>query len=188
MPKFGPGTLVFGATGSEFDVSCAVNSMSIEVSKDVGDPRTMLCGTVKPGATTYSWDLNGNLDIDSQDPEGFFRFSQDHAGEQVPFVFVPNTPTETSASGVVVVDPLNFGGDEYGTDMNSDIEFAVVGQPEYTYPDVAPAGFNAFAASVEVGTKAGTVSKDTAAALAKLRKTYKIADPAPAAAAGGADG
>lgn len=176
MPKFGPGTLIFGSTGSEFDVSCAVNSLTISPSKNQGDSRTMLCGTVKPGATTYEYALSGNLDIDSDDPAGFFRFTQENAGTQTPFVFVPNTPSETAASGVVVVDPLEFGGDEYGADMASDIEFSLVGAPTYTYP--AEAGGDAFARTVtNGGSKAGTVSKDTAAALAKLRKSVGVAEP-----------
>lgn len=178
MPKFGPGTLTFGATGSELDVSCNVNSLTIETTKNQGDSRTMLCGTVKPGAITYEYAMNGNLDLDSELSDGFFAFSQDNAGEQVPFIFVPNTPSETSAAGVVVIDPLSFGGDEYGADMASDIAFTVVGKPEYTYPAAAPEGFAAASAVTHGNRKAGSVTPETAAALAKLRKKAATAAPA----------
>lgn len=175
MPKFGPGTLVFGEAGTEFEQSCNVNSLTIEATKNQGDSRTMLCGTQKPGSITYEYAMNGNLDIDSEDPEGFFAFTQANAGAQTPFVFVPNTPTETAASGVVIVDPMNFGGDEYGEDMNSDIEFTLVGQPSYTYPE-APAALSAGAlGTVTHGNrKAGTVTKETAAALTKLQAKYRV--------------
>jgi hypothetical protein len=177
MPKFGPGTLTFGAAGSELDVSCNVNSLTIETTKDQGDSRTMLCGTVKPGSITYEYAMNGNLDIDSELSDGFFAFSQANAGEQVPFVFVPNTPSETSASGVVVIDPLSFGGDEYGADMASDIAFTLVGRPEYTYPETPPAGFAASTLATHGNRKVGTVTDETAAALAKLRKKTGTAEP-----------
>lgn len=181
MPKFGPGTLVFGAEGSEFDISCSVNSLTIETSKNQGDSKTMLCGTTKPGSITYEYAMNGNLDIDSEDPEGFFRFTQEHAGEQTPFVFTPNTPTETSAAGVVIVDPLSFGGDEYGADMSSDIEFTVVGQPTYTYPTETPAVVAALGgATVNHGSrKAGSITKETQAALERLQARHNVM-PAPA--------
>lgn len=181
MPKFGPGTLTFGAEGSEFDQSCQVNSLAIEVSKDAGDSKTMLCGTVKPGRITYEYAMNGNLDVDSDDPAGFFRFTQEHAGEQTPFVFIPNTAAETSASGVVIVDPLDFGGDEYGTDMSSDIEFTVVGQPAYTYPDEALTLSAGALGSVTHGNKkAGSISDSTAAALAQLRAKHGLSSSTPA--------
>lgn len=197
MPKFGPGTLVFGETGSEFDVSCNVNSLSIEASKNQGDSKTMLCGTTKPGAVTYEWELSGNLDIDSGDPEGFFRFTQEHAGEQAPFLFVPNTPTETSAAGVAVIDPLSFGGDEYGADMASDVAYTVVGRPEYTYPAAAPEQLAAGALDVRYGGEnVAPVTDATRAAVAKLTAKYAPgggstapapAPPSSSASSGGSD-
>lgn len=183
MAKFGPGSLIFGDEGSELDQSCQVNSLTITASKDQGDSRTMLCGTSKPGALTYEYSMTGNLDTDTEDAEGFFAFTQANAGSQVPFVFIPNTPTETSAAGVVIVDPLDFGGEEYGEDMNSDIEFTIVGQPEYTYPaaPVTPAALS----SVRHGSrKAGSITPQTRAALdalkAKQGGSQTSTTPAPA--------
>lgn len=137
MPKFGPGTLTFGEEAASIDASCQVNECTLEPDKETGDSKTMLCGTVKPGVTTYTWTLNGNLDVDSDDPEGLFAYLDAHAGEQVPFNYTPSNGG-TEAAGVIVADPLAFGGDEYGADMSSDFEFDVVGKPTYTYPTATP--------------------------------------------------
>lgn len=132
MPTFGPGTLQLGETGTPIDVSCLVNSMRIAMSKDQGDDTTKLCGTVKPGKITYTYALSGNIDIDPEDPAGVFVTSQSVPGTQVPFTYTPNTEEGTTATGTVIIDPLDFGGDEYGVDMTSDLEWAIVGKPTYT--------------------------------------------------------
>ena len=80
MPKFGPGTLKLGETGAEIDCSCLVNSFTIAMTKDQGDDTTKLCGTVKPGAITYTYAATGNLDIDTDDPAGIFFLSQTNPG------------------------------------------------------------------------------------------------------------
>lgn len=143
MPVFGPGTLQIGAVGSEIDVSCLVNSLRITASKDEGDSTTKLCGTVKPGKISYTYSLSGNLDVDSDDPDGLFALSQLAPGSEAPFEFTPNTAAETSATGTLIVDPMDFGGDEYGDDMTSDIEFTIVGAPTYAFPAAAPAARSA---------------------------------------------
>lgn len=137
MPVFGPGTLKIGATGSEIDVSCFVNSLKITASKDEGDSTTKLCGTVKPGKITYTYAMEGNLDVDADQSDGLFALSQASPGTQQPFEFIPNTAAETAAKGTLIIDPMDFGGDEFGDDMTSDIEFTVVGAPTYTYPTPA---------------------------------------------------
>lgn len=134
MTVLGPGTLKFGSVGSEIDVSCNVNGCRITSDKNQGDSKTMLCGTVKPGSTTYSWKLAGNLDIDvDAGADGFFALSQLSPGTSVAFEFVPNTTDGTAASGKVIIDPLDFGADEYGSDLSSDFEFALDGKPEWDW-------------------------------------------------------
>lgn len=133
--NLGPGLLTIGAIGADqHDISCLINNARITTEKDQADPRTHLCGTSSPGAITYTFALSGNLDVDIADADGFFAFSQDHAGEQHPFTFTPNTAATTSAAGNLVVDPLEFGADEYGDPLDSDFEFSVIGKPTYTYP------------------------------------------------------
>lgn len=135
--KFGPGTLQLGETGSEIDASCLVNSLTITNDVDEGDSVTKLCGTVQPGARTYTYHLEGNLDTDQDvGADGLFALSQVAKGTEVKFTFTPNTEEGTSVAGIVIIDPMDFGADEYGAWMASDITWALVGDPTYTWGGV----------------------------------------------------
>lgn len=137
--KLGPGTLSIGATGTAIDVSCLINNATIAASKDQGDSVTKLCGTVKPGATNYTYALSGNIDTDVALDTGFFALSQSAPGSEQDFTFTPHDPdgtgtgTGTTATGTLVIDPLDFGGDTMGETMTSDFEFSIVGAPAYSY-------------------------------------------------------
>lgn len=148
--KLGPGLLTIGATGSEVDVSCLINSATITADKNEGDSVTKLCGTTKPGAITYAFHLDGNIDTDIALSTGIFALSQTHPGDQYDFTYTPNdeftapATAATSATGVLVLDPLDFGGDTMGEYMSSDFSFTIVGQPEYAYGDgLVPASASA---------------------------------------------
>lgn len=137
--KLGPGTLTIGATGTEIDVSCLVNNLVITMSKDKADDTTKLCGTVRAGAITYTYELDGNLDTDIGTDAGLFALSQSAAGTEQAFTFTPSTDAGTSATGILVIDPMDFGTtDDYGSDLTSDIAWSLVGKPEYTYGTVTP--------------------------------------------------
>jgi hypothetical protein len=139
VATLGPGTLTIGATGSEIDVSCLVNNLVIVMSKDVTDPTTKLCGTVRAGKTTYSYELDGNLDTDIGTDSGLFALTQSAPGSEQDFVFTPSTEAGTSATGKVVIDPMDFGTtDDYGSNLTSDIAWALVGVPTYTYGTTTP--------------------------------------------------
>ena len=131
----GPGTLTIGETGTPIDISCLINNAVIAASKNQGDSTTKLCGTVKPGAVTYDYTLGGNIDTDVAESTGFFALTQSMAGQELSYSFTPNTEAGTSAAGVLIVDPLDFGGDTSGETMVSDFEFSLVGVPAYTYGD-----------------------------------------------------
>jgi hypothetical protein len=134
----GAGELTIGLTASPIDVSCLVNNAVIAASKDQGDSETKLCGTVKVPKPTYTYELSGNMDTDVADPDGFFALSQASPGEEYDFAFTPNTDAGTAATGRLIVDPLDFGGDTTGETMKSDFTFTVVGVPTYTFtPPVA---------------------------------------------------
>lgn len=137
--KLGPGTLTIGATGTPIDVSCLVNNAVISATKDEGESTTKLCGTVRPGAITYTYSLSGNVDTDVNDPAGLFALSQLEAGGEQSFTFTPSTEAGTVATGTLVIDPLDFGGDTTGETMTSDFEFSIVGAPTYDFDGAAVA-------------------------------------------------
>lgn len=138
--NLGPGELTIGATGTPIDVSCLINNATIAATKDQGDSVTKLCGTVVPGSVSYTYALSGNTDTDISDPAGLFALSQSAPGTQQPFTFTPSTEAGTVATGTLVIDPLDFGGDTTGETMTSDFEFALVGKPVYDF-DGLPAEF-----------------------------------------------
>lgn len=135
--ELGPGELLIGATGTPVDVSCLVNNARIAAEKDEGDSTTKLCGTVRPGSVNYTYSLSGNVDTDVAIADGFFALTQTAPGSEQAFTFTPSTDAGTSATGTLVIDPLDFGGDEMGTLMTSDFEFTIVGAPTYAYGDAA---------------------------------------------------
>lgn len=182
MTTFGPGVFQVGEVGSEIDASCLVNSLRIAMSKDEGDSTTKLCGTVKPGKITYTYALSGNVDTDVATSSGLFALSQAAAGTEVPFTFTPNSADETTASGTLVIDPLDFGADEYGDDLNSDFEWTLVGKPTYTYPDETPDTLQAFSRQVVNGAPAVGVKPDTTTAAASSSTKTKTAEPVSAGA------
>lgn len=148
--KLGPGELKIGETGTEVDVSCLVNGMKITNEKDQADSTTKLCGTVVAGSTTYTYTLEGNVDIDPAEVSGLFRLCQSDPGGEYPFTFTPNTADGTAAAGRLIVDPLDFGADEYGADMTSDISFSIIGAPTFTYAAPPPLADAAAAAAEDV--------------------------------------
>ena len=129
----GPGVLKIGETGTEIDVSCLVNNAVIAAEKTQGDATTKLCGDVRAGSVTYDYTLSGNMDTDITDTAGFFALTQAEPGSQLTYTFTPSTDGGTTATGTLIIDPLDFGGDTTGETMTSDFEFALVGKPTYTY-------------------------------------------------------
>jgi hypothetical protein len=136
--KLGPGILKIGATGSEIDASCLVNNATITHDKNETDATTKLCGDVRPGGVTYTYKLTGNVDTDVADDAGLFALSQDSPGSQQLFTFTPSSAEQTTATGTLVIDPLDFGAGEMGADLTSDFEFSIVGKPVYDYGATGP--------------------------------------------------
>jgi hypothetical protein len=129
----GPGTLTFGETGAELDASCQVNNAKITPTKNQTDSTTKLCGTEVPGNTSYTFALTGNVDQDVAQAAGLSALCWDNAGTETAFTFTPNTAAGATATGRCILDPLDFGGDEYGANMTSDFEFSCVGKPAITW-------------------------------------------------------
>ena len=132
MPALGPGTLKIGETATLVDASCLVNSARITATEEEGSSRTMLCGTQKITPGTITYEFTGNVDIDPATASGLFVLSQEQAGTEVDFELTPNTADTTKAVGSLVIMPLDFGGDEYGADLNSDFTWKIVGAPTYS--------------------------------------------------------
>jgi hypothetical protein len=128
--KLGPGTLTLGETGTLQDASCQLTGGVVAWDKDRADDVTVLCGDVVAGATTYTATLSGNFLQDLEDEAGLVAWSWEHKGEQVTFVYTPNTAAGAAVSGSLIVDPIDVGStDDFGATMSSDFEWDVVGEP-----------------------------------------------------------
>lgn len=136
--QLGPGSLSIGAVASSIDVSCYINNVGIEVSKDTTDQTVKLCGTARPGVTTYTYTLTGNVDVDLANASGLMALSWDSPGTSQAFEFTPNTELDVVFTGNLVIDPLNVQADEYGADLTSDFSWTIVGKPVVTRPPVVP--------------------------------------------------
>lgn len=129
VKALGPGLLTIGATGEEVDVSCQITAMRIAWDKDADDDVKVLCGETAAGAIEYTATLTGTIFQDFDDDAGISVMTWEHKGEQFPFIFVPATDWAQQASGIVTLDPVDFGGDEVGANMTADVEWAIVGEP-----------------------------------------------------------
>ena len=127
--QLGPGSLSVGNVGSEIDISCYINNVGIEVTKDTTDQTTKLCGASRPGVTTYTYTLTGNVDVDLANASGLMALSWDNPGSTQEFSFTPNDDLGVTFSGQLTIDPLNVQADEYGADLTSDFSWVIVGKP-----------------------------------------------------------
>lgn len=143
--KFGPGTFSLGPVDTPIiDASCQVSSLTVEWDNDQEDDINVLCGDTVSGGTTFTASVNGTIlqDLDKDAATGLVYYSWDHKGETVAFTFVPNSDIGATVSGSLVLTPLTVGGDEYGTTMTSEFEWACVGEPTLT--PAAPDGGETF--------------------------------------------
>ncbi len=160
--QLGPGELTIGATGSEIDVSCYVNNAAIEWSNDTTDATKKLCGSERPGVTTFSAQLTGNIDVDAGNDSGLFALSWQEKGTQQSFSFTPSTELGTKVTGTLTILPLRFGADEYGADLTSDFTFDIIGDPVLSFPN-APAATGATAGTPGTWTPSGATPPANAA-------------------------
>ena len=131
MPTFGPGTLSIGAT--PIAVEALINGARIAVEKNQEDTVYKLSGLARPGKVTYSGLFEGNIDIDPEVSEGLFLLSQTSKGTEQAFTFTPNSAAGLTATGTLIIDPLDFGADDgdYGSTMTSDFSWSIVGDVAY---------------------------------------------------------
>ena len=122
----GPGELKIGPVGAPLVISCMVNNARVVPDVDEGDSKTMLCGTTKRSGDTIEGSLQGNLDTDFGYGDGFAAYTWAHAGETADFEFTPSNAVGTTAKGQLKIVPLEFGADDYGDYLDSDIEFGLV--------------------------------------------------------------
>lgn len=129
----GPGTLTFDA-GAQV-ATAQVTNCRIEVTESTsgGDTVPLLDGSELVEAETASrkYALAGNV-VQDLDAAGFAAFTWAEEGNDVTFVFTPNTVEAASFAGTVTIVPLNIGGD-VKTKPRSDFTFRCTAKPVPTW-------------------------------------------------------
>jgi hypothetical protein len=127
--KMGPGTFTLGV--APLDVSCQVTALTINPTENVDteDAVHVLCGDVLPATDTvdYTYTVAGSL-LQDLATGGVVDYTWTNAGDEVPFVFVPNTAEGRQVTGTCRLIPLTIGGD-VPTRPSSDFEWAIIGTP-----------------------------------------------------------
>jgi hypothetical protein len=133
--KMFEGTLSLGAGGDLLDVSCQLTNCRVEPVEDVTstDAVPVLCGEELPAeeSVSFRFRLKGTL-LQDIAAAGVCAWTWEHAGEEQPFVFVPNTDAARQVSGVARVAPIVIGGEVSKTKRpTSDIDWACIGTPVF---------------------------------------------------------
>ena len=126
--KLGPGTLKFGDTGSEQEFASHVTTCTISPSFNEEDPIPTLSGDqFVDGDATFEGTISGEF-LQEYTVAGLVKWTWDHNGETVPFVFTPRTDAELSWRGECVIRPVNVGG-EVKVANTAEFEFRVLELP-----------------------------------------------------------
>lgn len=132
VKALGPGSLVFGAPGDQLDLSCQVTACKVTFDSDKEDDLPTLCGGAIIGEKTYTATLEFSAGQDTE-ADGLADWTWKNKGKQVPVSFIPNEGETAVVSGVVVVDPVEFGGDVKKRNV-AEAKWDFVGDPAFT-PD-----------------------------------------------------
>ena len=128
---FGPGTMTIGTTPLAFECEVLGGKVT-HAYEDVGEARTMLCGTERPSSKKRTDGLSFNLENDLS-AAGLYAYLVTNDLTEVPFDYTPNTANGASWTGSVQVTlPSEIGADEFGAPIVSAVEWAGVGAFTFT--------------------------------------------------------
>lgn len=124
----GPGLLTIGETGSTTEFGVMVSEVTLEPDFDSDDPIVMLSGDEYAGDESVTWTLKPTI-YQTYDKDSLILFTHQHAGEEMPFTFVPDKAGVLQAKGKLKMRPASIGG-EVKKRNTSELEFPVVGTPQ----------------------------------------------------------
>ena len=112
----GEGKLNITDTTNARDFSGDVTKAQLVASNSSEDPVNFLDGSQETSTTT-SWTLEGNIG-DDFGANSLSLWCFDHAGETLPFEFVPNIKGGIKWTGNVEISPVSVGGDVKSKNTN----------------------------------------------------------------------
>lgn len=130
VTTIGPGTLTLGVTGTLTTLTEQCTKARLIPSVSQSDPIPVLSGASAPGKRAESWSLEIEL-LQDWKTAGTSKWLFDHRGEKHAFSYTPNTVGATKASGEVIVEAIEFGGDA-GSPAKGTVTLALTGAPTIT--------------------------------------------------------
>lgn len=128
--SLGPGTLKFGAVGSEIEFSSRVLKAEYSPELKKESAVEMLDGSVHQPEGTWEGKISGEF-YQEYGSQSLISWCMKHAGELVPFEFRPRNDSPMVFKGKCVIAPVKVGGDPKKENTTS-FEFECVGKPEMT--------------------------------------------------------
>lgn len=129
-PQVGPGLLTIGAETALTNFSSQIRGAKLVPNITKGDPIDVLSGEQAPGDRTEAHTLVVNLQSDFGHASSLTEWLWEHRGEQHPFEYVPNNTLARKITGVLVVEPIEIGGD-VKTKPAVEVTFDVIGEPTF---------------------------------------------------------
>ena len=124
--KLVKGLLTIGETGTPSEWGGQVRAVSLAAEYDKEDDIVVLSGEKEAGDETKTETLSGTVLDDYSATGSIFKFSKDNEGEELPFVWEPNTEAGLRITGKLKMRQISIGGD-VDTKNENDFEFPIVG-------------------------------------------------------------
>lgn len=116
----GPGTFSIGDGQTSQNWAADVTQITVTPDTSTEDSINYLDGSSEGGAQTTNWTIEGTIKEDYS-TTGLQKWCLDHAGETLPFTFVPNNTADLQITGNATVAPVAFGGE---VKAKNDIDFS----------------------------------------------------------------
>ncbi|MGP5715680.1 hypothetical protein ACTXO9_07290 [Brachybacterium tyrofermentans] len=126
--KLGPGTLVFGETGTEQEFGSHVTRCEIAPSWNEEDPIPTLSGDQYVDEGTFEGNITGEF-LQEYSIDGLVHWTWQNTGKTLPFKFKPRNDAALEFSGMCVVRAVTVGGD-VKTANTAEFEWRVLELPE----------------------------------------------------------
>ena len=127
--SLGPGTLKFGAVGSEIEFSSRVLKAEYSPELKKESAVEMLDGSVHQPEGTWEGKISGEF-YQEYGSQSLISWCMKHAGELVPFEFRPRNDSPMVFKGKCVISPIKVGDPKKENTTSFEIES--VGKPEMT--------------------------------------------------------
>lgn len=126
--KLTKGLLTIGETGTPSEWGGQVRAVSLAAEYDKEDDIPVLSGEKLSGDETKTETLSGTVLDDYSATGSIFAFSKLNEGEELPFVWEPNSVDGgLRITGTIKMRQISIGGD-VDTRNENDFEFPIVGE------------------------------------------------------------